>query len=658
MMEDIMEDTVTTTSSTHAAASRLLAIPELLALIVSFSTSQQQRTVYKLRLVTHAFKAACALHFSLALPIAFSPEKSFLSRSQLERIRRSQGSIESLTLTPSDSRLFEFIASNSALAPARLGLVFPRPPSASALSRQSTPGTPGHDVDVYGPLFADGSSFARRLNHLTLFVLGVDWDGRYEMRLKAVGHSWDECLNHGSLLGPSSSESSSDLVAPAAANDHHPALKSLLSRLPSLTINGFSGTIEDRRIAWSTLGKILRNDCPRLEALTLTGLYLTDKDLDSFGPDNSSSNSLLESTAMVAESKPWWVYASLTSLSLSRTTLSIPKLCRLNRHLPNLHTIEVRIIRAAGSLPNEGPTTMAGQQQQQQQLTPLSFKKVTIPHIETSELESLLPLLERCTDLMLNHLHIKRYDSRRVIQAFKAIEKRNRFREFTIAVEPFFRQDMQPLLWLDCFERLESLTFQESILYFLPIVEGDDVSNNNALMDRQQSRTAPAFCKTIRRLAFVHPFNWVGVTPEDARKLFKILRRMPRLEYLYLDHTLQDFDGLQTFADEEAGAGAGADGEGEGEGRCPRLRELRLLFDENAVVTPELIQSNILDRFGPDLELLTIALLQEEDDEEEKRRRDRDEAVDVVRGWSKGVTERGAERDGVMIKVHTIDMYA
>ena len=111
-------------------------------------------------------------------------------------------------------------------------------------------------------------------------------------------------------------------------------MTAMLASLPAFTNVGYSGTKQDRQITWSTLGNILHNDCPRLKSPSLTGLVLVDNCVDNLVP--------LDKKTRISDQ--WWVYASLTSPSLSRTRLSIETLCRLSGYFPNLHAIEVCII--------------------------------------------------------------------------------------------------------------------------------------------------------------------------------------------------------------------------------------------------------------------------------------------------------------------------
>ncbi|KAG0277999.1 hypothetical protein BGZ96_002582, partial [Linnemannia gamsii] len=495
-----METTTTTATEVifSHAASRVLAISELLTLIVSFSS---QRSVFSLRRVSGSFWSACAPYFHISLPIAFSPDQSSLTRSQIERVRQACPTIDSLTLTPSNSRHFGVFATT--VAPSKLGIVLPYPP------------TP----EVYDSLLflANGepSVFSRRLDHLTVFVLGVDWEERFGLRFMPAAKQtdWDDFLNHGSLLG----------YEFGATTYRHP-LTTIMARLPSLTIVGYSGTEQDRQIGWSTLGRILRNDCPRLKSLTLIGLFLVDIGLENFAPIASS----VPETTLSSEP---WVFASLTSLSLSRTRLSIESICQLSKRLPNLNTIEIRLAGSSRHLSPFGelPEPRTG-------LPPLKFRKVTLPYVETTELVTFLPLLEQCTDLRLNHVQVVTYQSHFILKAFKKIEKRNHFRHFTIGITSIFSYEMMNLLRMECFESLESLTIKGPIEWLLSALKDGVVG------DYKNERRPPAmFWKTLRRVSLMSSSR-SSRSSMDTSKLFAALRRMPHLESLYLDHAMRTLD--------------------------------------------------------------------------------------------------------------------
>lgn len=75
-------NTITTEAISTQAASRVLAIPELLTLIGSSS----ECSVYRLCQVSCFFKSTKVLHFHISLLIAFSPAQSSLTLSQILRV--------------------------------------------------------------------------------------------------------------------------------------------------------------------------------------------------------------------------------------------------------------------------------------------------------------------------------------------------------------------------------------------------------------------------------------------------------------------------------------------------------------------------------------------------------------------------------------------
>ena len=188
------------------------------------------------------------------------------------------------------------------------------------------------------------------------------------------------------------------------------------------------------------------------------------------------------------------------------------------------------------------------------------------------------------------------------------------------------------LLRLDCFEALESLTIKGPVKWLLSVLQ------NGVVDDYMNEGKAPAvFWKTLRRVELMS-LSWSSLWERNVSRLVGVLRMMPRLEYLYLDHAMEIIDGIVVEKDEE----------NEVEERCLQLRELRILFDCDPRITPASIQSVILDQFAPNLELLTLATLEEDT-----------KVGETMQEWSKTMNERRrqgrrSERggdDGVVVMV-------
>ncbi|KAF9149960.1 hypothetical protein BG015_008222 [Linnemannia schmuckeri] len=551
-----------------SATTKALAVPEVLSYVL---IAAGKRYLPKFRLVSHSFLQACVPFFFIRIPDHYFYSRRALSSDHLNIIHNAGQLLRSLGLVNEDFASFDAFASSLRLQSLRLAFNNPTP---TALPTNR----------VFGPLFREGATLGAHLTELSINVWGDSFKGSMD--------EWNAHVSPRCLLDPKSG-----LDSP---------LGLVLSRLLTLEfVNAYEQN--PRPMLWATMVDILQNVCPKLTKLNVRRIPLEFK-LNDAAP----SVFLLPFTATLPplqDFPPPDVFPGITTLLLDTTSLTIQELIQLNSIFPSVECVSIHIKNNDRPLPPIDPTVV------------LSFKTVTLTCVDSNGIVALLPILPHMTSLSLER-YSGEFNMRSMVLAFKSIGGRNRFKLLAFPF-PWAAASLRDFMQLECFRSLESLELWNSSEAFLKAIDTEESSESQAGSElstappaiitaispsttavtttgtevpvAEQKQALPVFLDTIRvlRLKTYISRRSIKLTTTQTSILNVLLKKMPCLEHFSLQRELLPdlsvFDGLAR--------------------NQPPLRYLSIaIAASTGFLTPEMVSTQILDRYVPDMENMHLSL--------------------------------------------------
>ncbi|KAK3834894.1 MAG: hypothetical protein JOS17DRAFT_738091 [Linnemannia elongata] len=540
-----------------SAITKALAVPEVLSYIL---ITAGKRYLSKFRLVSHAFLQACAPYFFIRIPEHHFSNRSALSSDQLRIIRRAGCLLRSLSLINDDSASFDAFATSLRLQRLRLACDNPSP-TALPISR------------VFAPLFKERATLGTKLQELNISVRGDTFNGTL--------CEWNTLVSPRCLLDPESG-----LDSP---------LGLILSRLSSLEIfNEYEQS--PRPMRWSTMVDILQNVCPKLTKLTVHRIPL---EVELNAAASPFSTLPFTATPPPQDFPPLDVFPAIATLFLNTTSLTIQELIQFNRIFPSVERVSIQIKSNDRPLPPIDPSVA------------LSFKTVILTRVESSSIVPLLPILPRMTSLSMEQ-HTGELNLHSMVQAFKSLGERNQFKLLSFPFS-WTVANLRDFIQLDCLRSLESLELWNSGQAFLEAIGTKEPFESKAGSEHrtlpsapstatatvaspaQQTPALPVFLDTIRVLRLKTYISRMSsnLTTTQTLILSELLKKMPRLEHLSFQRDLLPdlsvFEGLER--------------------NQPPLRYLRIaVAASTGRLTPDMVSTQILDRYEEGLEDVNISL--------------------------------------------------
>ncbi|KAF9327117.1 hypothetical protein BGZ91_001619 [Linnemannia elongata] len=560
-------------NSKPTAVSMVVFTPELVDLIIAHSA---KRSLYKLRLVSRLFAQACHPYFSIPL---LHPKNCAPLWGRTSLSHTPGHIVQSIQVAQHDAKDCSIIQSTFT-ALEHLDIYVTN----SFSSKSHTAATSHMNLD---PLFRIGSALEHRFNHLTITVMGDEYQEQDPWFLTEDHEEWDAWF---------------------MTEDH------------------------EEWDAWFLTGThrepLARDIFPSLERLTLSRIMSSEETLYDDIPELEGGGFAID---VVTSTR-------LTHLDLANMCLSLRVICRLNRCFPNLERLAVRGWNIAKPVSVQENADFVA--------TPLTVKSFAIHAGNVDDVLALLPLLDKVVDLAM--LGLNRGSPTDLVDGFSKISGRNRFKQvtFTELKHKIMKQkDMAALLRVDCLQSLECLTLKCHPAWVCQDFTTGDVSPRPF-----------TFLSTLERLELLKPDFCELMSEEMTINFNAMLRSMPHLKHLVVRTPLFGFKafeglgrveietGVPCFTDEWDPSSAWSHCL-QKESTGPWLETIEVFWDYHDE-GPEEFKKNILNRFSPWLEKLTISIYSEE-----TRGSPHKEPLERLQEWGDTTTKERLASDGVQISV-------